>query len=78
MVVRSNIDMAITPPRIARLRLNLVQSLTGAQRCTTNVQADGRTDGQTEFSSLDRVNISRGAVKTTSSAMTSQLRYSIL
>ena len=39
-VIRSNIEIAITPPRIARLRSNLVQSFITSRhsRYITNVQ----------------------------------------
>ena len=36
-VIRSNIKIAITPPRIARFHSNLVQSFIRSQRYTTNV-----------------------------------------
>jgi len=31
-VIMANIEIAITPPRIARLRSNLIESLSAAQR----------------------------------------------
>jgi len=36
-VIRSNIEIAITPPRIERLRSNLVQSFITSQRYTGHV-----------------------------------------